>query len=209
MRRIWILTALVLFTQAAAAEPSVTRTPWGKDANGTPVDLFTITAPNIEVKLATYGARIVSIRVPDRTGQMSNVIVGPDTLAGFLENQSSVMGATVGRYANRIAGGEFTLNGTKYTVPKNNGGNALHGGTVGFDRKVWDGKIIPDGVEMSLVSPDGDMGFPGNLTVHVSFTLSERHDGASALVIFYFAETDKPTVINFTNHAYFNLSDDV
>ena len=127
MRRTWIFAALVLFTQVASGEPTVTRTSWGKDANGTPVELFTITAPNIEVKLATYGARIVSIRVPNRTGQMSNVLVGPDSLAGFLENRTSVMGATIGRYANRIAGGEFTLNGTKYNIPKNNGGNALHG----------------------------------------------------------------------------------
>jgi aldose 1-epimerase len=208
MRRTWILAAVILYTQVALGQSTVTRTSWGKDANGTPVELFTITAPNIEVKLATYGARIVSIRVPNRTGQMSNVLVGPDSLAGFLENRTSVMGATIGRYANRVAGGEFTLNGTKYNIPKNNGGNALHGGTVGFDRKVWNAKIIPNGVEMSLVSPDGDMGFPGNLTVHVSFTLSERH-GKPALVLNYFAETNKPTVLNLTNHAFFNLSDDL
>jgi aldose 1-epimerase len=207
VRRTCLFAALTLFAQAASAETTVTRTPWGKDANGTPVDLFTISAPNMEVKLATYGARIVSIRVPDRTQQMTNVLVGPDSLAGFLENRTSVMGATIGRYANRIAAGEFTLNGANYTVPKNNNGNALHGGTIGFDRKVWDAKIIRNGVEMSLVSPDGDMGFPGNLTVHVSFTLSERH-GNPALVLSYFAETDKPTVLNLTNHAFFNLSGD-
>jgi len=208
VRRTWIVAALILFTQVASGQPAVTQTSWGKDANGTSVELFTITAPNIEVELATYGARIVSIRVPNRMGQMSNVLVGPDSLAGFLENRTSVMGATIGRYANRIAGGEFNLNGTKYTIPKNNGGNALHGGTVGFDRKVWNARIIPNGVEMSLVSPDGDMGFPGNLTVRVSFTLSGRH-GKPALVLSYFAETDKPTVVNLTNHAFFNLSDDL
>ena len=208
MRRTLILAALFLLAHVASGEPTITRTSWGKDANGNPVDLFTITAANIEVKLATYGARIVSLRVPDRTGQMSNVLVGPDSLAGFLENRSSVMGATIGRYANRIAGGGFPLHGTNYTIPINNNGNALHGGTIGFDRKVWKATIIPSGVEMSLVSPDGDMGFPGNLTVRVSFTLSERQ-GNPALVISYFAETDKPTVVNLTNHAFFNLSDDV
>jgi aldose 1-epimerase len=208
VRRTCIFAALLLLTQVAFAEPTVTRTSWGKDANGTSVDLFTITAPNMEVKLATYGARLVSIRVPDRTGQMTNVLAGPDSLAGFLENRTSVMGATIGRYANRIAGGEFTLNGAKYAIPKNNNGNALHGGTIGFDRKVWDAKIIPSGVEVSLVSPDGDMGFPGNLIVHVRFTSSERH-GNSALVLSYSAETDKPTVLNLTNHAYFNLSNDL
>lgn len=111
------------------------------------------------MKVAAYGARIVTIRVPNRTGQMSNVLVGPDSLAGFLENRSSVMGATIGRYANRIAGGEFTLNGTKYSIPKNNGGNALHGGPIGFDRKVWEARIIGKGVEMSLVSPDATWAF--------------------------------------------------
>ncbi len=206
MRKTVLLAALIFFVQAAMATPTVTRAPWGKDASGTPVELFTITAKNIEVKVATYGARIVSIRVPDRNGQMTNVIVGPDALTGFLTDRTSIMGATVGRYANRIAGGEFTLNGVTYQVPKNNNGNALHGGTIGFDRKVWEGKEIPEGVQMTLVSPDGDMGFPGTLTVHVSFTLAERH-GHPALGISYSAETDKPTVLNLTNHAYFNLAD--
>jgi aldose 1-epimerase len=132
---VWIAT-LVLLLPLASRGATVTRTSWGKDVSGTSVDLFTITGTHIEVKVASYGARIVSIRVPDRQGQMTNVIVGPDSLEGFLENRSSVMGATIGRYANRIAGGEFTLNGIRYTIPKNNGENALHGGTVGFDRKV-------------------------------------------------------------------------
>ncbi len=208
MRRIFIFTAVFVFAQLTSAQPTVTRTSWGKLADGTPVDLFTITASKIEVQLATYGARIVSIRVPDRRGSMSNILVAPDSLAGFLENRTSVMGATIGRYANRIAGGAFTLNGAQYIIPKNNGPNALHGGTIGFDRKVWDAKVIPNGVEMSLISADGDMGFPGTLTVHVSFTVSERH-GDPAVVLSYSAETDKPTVLNLTNHAFFNLSDDL
>jgi aldose 1-epimerase len=207
VKRVCSLCFVCLLAHAATAAPTVTRTPWGKDANGTPVELFTITSTNIEVKLATYGARIVSIRVPDRSGHMANIIVGPDNLAGFLENRSSVMGATIGRYANRIAGGRFTLNGTTYQVPINNNGNALHGGTIGFDRKVWDAKIISDGVEMTLVSPDGDMGFPGALTIHVIFTVAERQ-GNPALRIDYSADTTKPTVLNLTNHAYFNLSGD-
>jgi aldose 1-epimerase len=207
VKPICLLCIICLFARAACAQPSVTRVPWGQDANGTPVELFTITATNIEVKLASYGARIVSIRVPDRSGRMNNIIVGPDNLAGFLENRSSVMGATIGRYANRIAGGAFSLNGTTYHISINNNGNALHGGTIGFDRKVWEAKIISDGVQMTLVSPDGDMGFPGNLTVHVSFTLTERH-GNPALRISYSAQTDKPTVLNLTNHAFFNLADD-
>jgi aldose 1-epimerase len=133
--------------------------------------------------------------------------VGPDALDGFMTDRTSVNGATIGRYANRIAGGQFTLNGVAYTIPKNNGANALHGGTVGFDRKLWKAIAAKDGVEMTLVSPDGDMGFPGTLTVHVSFTLTQS-DGGPALRIHYTAETDKATVINFTNHSYFNLADD-
>jgi aldose 1-epimerase len=204
-----VVVAVALFVAqvAWAAQTTVTRATWGKDASGAAVELFTLTSGKAEVKVATYGARLVSIRVPNRDGQVGNVLVGPDTLEGFLENRASVMGATIGRYANRIAGGEFTLNGTTYEVPKNNNGNALHGGTIGFDRKVWQATIIRDGVEMTLVSPDGDMGFPGTLTVHVSFTLAERH-GDPALTISYSAETDKPTVLNLTNHAYFNLADD-
>jgi aldose 1-epimerase len=207
MRQTLLVAALILFAEAALGAPTVTRTPWGKDATGAQVDLFTITAKNIEVKVATYGARIVSVRVPDRSGQMTNVIVGPDALAAFRENRSSVMGATIGRYANRIAGGQFTLNGSTYQIPTNNNGNALHGGTIGFDRKVWQAKALDDGVEMTLLSPDGDMGFPGNLTTRVTFTLTERR-GNPALVISYFAETDNPTVLNLTNHAFFNLADD-
>jgi aldose 1-epimerase len=207
MRQTVLIAALILLFPFAAKAATVTRASWGKDPSGTPVDLFTITDVHIEVKLANYGARIVSIRVLDRQGQMTNVIVGPDSLEGFFENRSSVMGATIGRFANRIANGVFTLNGTEYSIPKNSGGNALHGGTIGFDRKVWDAKIMDNGVEMSLVSPDGDMGFPGNLTVHVSFTLMER-SGNPALVISYSASTDKATVLNLTNHAFFNLADD-
>jgi aldose 1-epimerase len=207
MRRTLLIATLILFVQAVLGAPTVTRTPWGKDPSGAPVDLFTITAKKIEVKVATYGARIVSIRVPDRSGQMTNIIVGPDSLAGFLENRSAVMGATIGRYANRIAGGQFTLNSNAYQVPINNNGNALHGGTFGFDRKVWQAKALDNGVEMSLFSPDGDMGFPGNLSVHVIFTVTERQ-GSPALSISYSAETDKPTVLNLTNHAFFNLADD-
>jgi aldose 1-epimerase len=207
MRKTVLVAALILLLPFASKAATVTRASWGKDPSGIPVDLFTITDSHIEVKVANYGARIVSIRVPARQGQMTNVIVGPDSLEGFLENRSSVMGATIGRYANRIAGGEFTLNGTTHSIPKNSGGNALHGGTIGFDRKVWDARIIDNGVEMSLISPDGDMGFPGKLTVHVSFTVTER-GGSPALVISYSASTDKATVLNLTNHAFFNLADD-
>lgn len=186
---------------------TVTETDWGKDQAGNPVALYTLSSPKAEVKISTYGARIVSIRVPNREGKIGNVVLGFDTVDGYFSGRSSAMGATIGRYANRIAGGEFTLDGTAYHIPKNNGNNALHGGTVGFDKKVWRGEKVRDGVEMTFTSPDGDMGFPGNLVVHVTFALVTRK-GNPALSIQYSATTDKATVLNLTNHAYFNLADD-
>ena len=201
------LAAALLLAPLALAAATVTEAPWGKDQAGDAVALYTITSPHGELKISTYGARIVSIRVPDAQGKMGNVIVGFDAVDGYLTGRGSAMGATIGRYANRIAGGQFKLNDVTFNIPKNNGNNALHGGTVGFDKKVWTGKIVKDGVEMTFTSPDGDMGFPGNLTVHVTFTLHETR-GNPAVSIEYAATTDKPTVLNLTNHAYFNLGED-
>ncbi len=186
---------------------TVTAEPWGKDQTGNAVDLYTLKDTNFEVQLTTYGARIVSIRVPDKTGQMSSVVLGSPTLDSYLQGRIPFVGATIGRFANRIAGGEFKLDGKTYETPKNNGSNTLHGGTLGFDRKVWLAKPSKDGVVMTLVSPDGDMGFPGNLSVSVAFELRREH-GAPALTIVYTAKTDHETVINLTNHSYFNLSND-
>ncbi len=210
-RSYFALTALVaaifLIVPFYLCAAEVTHVQWGKDAGGAPVELYTITSGNIELKVTDYGARIVSIRVPNHNGVLGNVIVGPDALDGFMTDRTAVNGATIGRYANRIAGGEFQLNGITYTIPKNNGPNALHGGPVGFNRKIWKATVVKNGVEMTVVSPDGDMGFPGTLTVHVTFTLAQMH-GSPEIRIVYSAETDKATVINFTNHAYFNLADD-
>jgi len=205
----WNLLASVAWWIASAAAlhaVTVTAQPWGTDAVGDAVELYTLKDLNAEVQLTTYGARIVNVRVPDRSGQMSSVVLGFATLDSYLEGRNSVMGATIGRFANRIAGGEFHLDGKTYEIPKNNNGNALHGGTVGFDKKVWSAKTIADGVVMTLVSADGDMGFPGNLTVSVTFSL-RRHHGAPALFIGYTAQTDRATVVNLTNHTYFNLAD--
>jgi aldose 1-epimerase len=200
-----IFLAVPLYLSAAPA--TVTHVPWGKDPAGAPVELYTIVSGNAELKVTDYGARVVSLRVPNGRGAVGNVIVGPDSLDGFMTDRTAVNGATIGRYANRIAGGQFTLNGITYTIPKNNGPNALHGGPVGFNHKVWKASAVKDGVGMTLVSPDGDMGFPGTLTVHVTFTLKQDH-GSTALRIQYTAETNKVMVINLTNHAYFNLADD-
>jgi aldose 1-epimerase len=186
---------------------TVTHVSWGQDAAGAPVELYTITSAKAEVKVTTYGAHLVSIRVPNRKGELGNVILGRDSLKEYQNGMGALLGATIGRFANRIDHGQFTLDGKTYQIPTGPNGIALHGGTAGFHTRTWSAKEIRDGVEMTLVSPDGDQGFPGTLTTHVRFTLSEVH-GDQALKIQYEATTDKPTIVNFTNHAYFNLADD-
>lgn len=197
-------TAVLLaasFTHVSAAQTSVTKQSWGKAADGKLVELFQLSDKDLKVSITTYGARVVSIDAPDRNGKMADVVLGYNNLEGYEKDNSTYFGAIVGRYGNRIAKGSFSLDGHDYHVPVNNNGNALHGGPKGFSSKIWDAKEIPDGVELSLVSPDGDMGFPGTLTVHVRYTLE-----GESLKINYSASTTKPTVLNLTNHSYFNLS---
>ena len=208
LRRIVVVLAVFWMAAGGALRAvTVTSEPWGKDQAGNAVDLYTLKDKDVEVKLTTYGARIVSISVPNKSGQMNSVVLGAPDLQGYTMGRVPFAGATIGRFANRIAGGKFSLNGKTYETPKNNGANTLHGGPMGFDRKVWNAKPTAGGVIMSLVSPDGDMGFPGKLTVSVDFEL-RRQKGAPALSIAYTAQSDQPTVINFTNHSYFNLADD-
>ncbi|MCF7974002.1 MAG: galactose mutarotase [Phycisphaerae bacterium] len=167
-----------------------------------PVDLFTLkNSKGMTVQLTNYGGKIVSILVPDRHGRLGDINLGYDSADTYIHGTAS-LGATMGRYANRIAGGQFELNGQVYVLPKNNGENTIHGGTKGFRFVVWDGvQLDESSVRLSYVSPDGDQGFPGNLTVKVIYTVTEDH----GLKLEYSATTDKPTVINFTNHAFFNL----
>jgi aldose 1-epimerase len=185
---------------AASAHANVQVASWGKTASGQGVELYTLTDPQLTVQITNFGAHIVSIEAPDRDGQRADVVLGFKSLEGYEADTKTYMGSVVGRYGNRIANGRFSIDGTGYTIPTNDHGNALHGGTEGFDRRVWTGRPIADGVELALVSPDGDMGFPGQLTVHVRYLLQ----GAS-LKIEYSATTTKPTVVNLTNHSYFNL----
>jgi aldose 1-epimerase len=154
----------------------------------------------LKVTLSDYGARIVSVLAPDRDGRREDVVLGYRTLAEYEADTKQYFGATIGRYANRIANGRFTLQGTVHQVPLNNGPNALHGGPEGFDRRIWKSTIIPGAVEMSLTSEDGDLGFPGQLQVWVRFSL-RGHD----LLLEYGATTNKTTIANLTNHSYFNL----
>jgi aldose 1-epimerase len=196
-----IFAVALAFT--AAAQGEVKMSIWGHTADGTAVPIYTLKSGQIEVRVMAYGAKLVSIRTPDRNGKMADIVLGYNTLQDYLNDTKTHFGSVVGRYGNRIALGKFSLDGKTYQIPINNGPNALHGGTVGFDQYVWQSREVPNGVEFTLVSPDGDMGFPGKLTAHVKYTLEDN-----TLRLDYSATTDKDTVLNLTNHAYFNLNGD-
>lgn len=157
----------------------------------------------MEVGLSDYGARVVSILVPDKNGKPVDVVLGFNSIDDYLEAVESFYGVTVGRYANRIANGSFTLEGKEYQIPPNNGPNALHGGNDSFNKRVWDRRVNDfEKAEFYLVSPDGENGFPGNLTISVAYSITEKNE----LIIQYRAETDAPTVLSLTNHTFFNLN---
>jgi aldose 1-epimerase len=182
------------------------REAYGKMPDGTPIERFTLSNANgMQVAVTNFGATVVSIAVPDRNGKVADVTLGMDDLEGY-RRQTAFFGALVGRYGNRIAHGAFTLEGKHYQLPKNDGDNTLHGGLQGFNRKAWKANPVssPDGdaVEMAYTSPDGEEGFPGALSARVVYTLTAKNE----LKIDYFAKTDKPTVLNLTNHSYFNLA---
>jgi aldose 1-epimerase len=191
---------LTITTLTASAQTKVSEAAWGKTTDGKPVAIFSLEDADLAVRITTFGARVVSINAPDRDGKKDDVVLGYSNVGSYEADKSTYFGAIVGRYGNRIANGTFTIDGHTYHLPTNDHGQTLHGGPAGFSTKVWVGKQIPDGVEMTLVSPDGDMGFPGELTAHVRYTLQ-----GSSLRIDYSATTTKPTVVNLTNHSYFNL----
>jgi aldose 1-epimerase len=171
---------------------------WGQTQSGEAVALFTLSSAAATVKVATYGARLTSIRTLDRDGAMGEVTLGSDELTPYLTGKG-YLGAAIGRFGNRIAG-KFVLDGKTWQLPLNNGPNCLHGGTVGFDHKVWQAEVVPNGVAMTYTSPAGEMGFPGTLRSTVTYTLT-----GSSLRVDYEAVTDAATVVNLTNHTYFNL----
>lgn len=177
--------------------------PFGS-VEGRPVDRWVLRAGDLEAAVLTYGGTIQALHVPDRYGSPADVVLGFPTLEGYLGDQP-YLGATIGRYANRITRGRFSLDGREYQLPVNRAPNCLHGGTTGFDRRIWDAEPVESadsvGVRLGLVSPDGDNGFPGTLTVTVTMTLS-----TTGLRLDYEATTDAPTVLNLTNHSYFNLA---
>jgi aldose 1-epimerase len=208
--RRFLLTFVVLWSFGAAmnanAATRIERRPYGKTPAGESVELFTLSrasAPTVAV--TNLGGHIVAILAPDRQGKVADVTLGYRDFAGYLAD-TSYFGSLVGRYANRIAKGRFTLDGKAYTLAANNGPNALHGGPTGFQRRVWAARVVsgPDGdaLELTYVSKDGEEGYPGTLTAKVVYSL--RADGG--LAIDYTATTDAPTIVNLTNHAYFNLA---
>ena len=193
---------LLLATTFATAQTTVTKAVYGKLPDGTTADIYTLTDSTLTVRITTWGAHITSILAPDAHGNKVDVVLGYGGLDGYLaDDGKTYMGAVVGRYGNRIGGATFTLDGKTAHLSKNEPTDTLHGGKVGFDRHNWSGKQIPSGVELTIVSPDGDMGFPGTVTAHVRYTLA-----GDRLRMDYSATTDKPTVINLTNHSYFNLA---
>jgi aldose 1-epimerase len=187
-----------------ASAPGIAREPFGTMPDGRAVERFRLTnAAGMTVDTIGYGGIITSIRTPDREGRMDDVVLGFDTLQGYL-GEHPFFGAIVGRYGNRIANGAFTLDGQTYTLAKNNGPNHLHGGERGFDKVLWQAEPVAgqNAIAFTRTSPDGEEGYPGNLTVRVTYTLTDRNE----LVVEYHATTDKATPVNLTQHSYFNLA---
>jgi aldose 1-epimerase len=202
------LIAAVIFTGGFGekGKANLKKESYGKTADGQEVELYTLSNTNgLETEITTYGGIVVSIKVPDRDGKFDDVVLGFDSLDGYLKGHP-FFGALVGRYGNRIGKAKFTLNGKEYKLAVNNGENSLHGGNKGFDKVVWKAKpvTVKDGValELSYLSKDGEEGFPGNLSVKVTYTLTNTNE----LKIDYSATTDQDTIVNLTNHSYFNLA---
>lgn len=185
---------------------SISHIPWGEAAGGAPVDLYTlINRHGVEARITNYGGIVVNLRVPDRDGHLADVVLGFDRLEPYLARHP-YFGALVGRVANRLGGATFTLDGVEYHVTKTHGEDHLHGGINGFDRQVWAAHAseTADGARLELAyhSPDGEEGYPGNLDINVTYTLTDDN----ALVIDYRATPDADTLVNLTNHSYFNLA---
>jgi aldose 1-epimerase len=184
---------------------SIERESFGKTQDGEEIDLFTLTnRDGLRAKIMTYGATLTSVETPDRGGRLTNVTLALDLLADYLKGHPC-LGSTVGRYANRIALGRFQIDGTEYRLATNNGPNHLHGGIRGFDKVVWTARPVEQsgfpGAAFSYESGDGEEGYPGRLSAQVTYTLSDRNQ----LLMRFTATSDKPTVVNLTNHAYWNL----
>ena len=195
-------------TSTPAVASGVGRAPFGRTAAGQAADIFTLTnSRGIEVRLTNYGGIITSLRTPDRSGRFDDIVLGYDSLSGYLRD-TPYFGAIVGRYGNRIAGGRFTIDGTTYRLAVNNGPNSLHGGLRGFDKVIWTAVPFQNasgvGVGLDYTSADMEEGYPGTLRTHITYTLTNDN----RLIVDYQATTDKPTPVNLTQHSYWNLAGD-
>ncbi|MDR2469077.1 MAG: galactose mutarotase [Tannerella sp.] len=209
MKRTWIVSLMACFMLTACEQREEILISGLKEADfvsevaGKQTALYVLkNTKGMEVCITNYGGRIVSVMVPDRNGRMADVVLGYDNIADYLASDGN-FGALIGRYGNRIAQGLFVLEGKEYRLPQNNNGNCLHGGPKGFHVQIWDA-VQTDGhtLELTYLSKDGEAGFPGNLNVKVTYSVTDNN----ALDIRYEATTDKPTIVNLTNHSYFNLS---
>ncbi|MHC8287766.1 aldose epimerase family protein [Pseudomonas sp. XS1P51] len=200
------LSLMIATLSAQAAGLSSEHKPFGKTIDGTPVEQYVLrNSHGLQATVITYGGILQSLKVPDKNGQFEDVVLGFDDVQGY-QRGIAYFGATIGRFGNRLANGAFELDGKRYQVPLNDGTHSLHGGPQGFDKRVW--KAEPSngkdsvGVTLTYLSADGEMGFPGNLKTEVTYSLNDNNE----LRIEYRASTDKPTVLNLTNHSYFNLA---
>ena len=207
---VWAVAALLMAACTPKAEKKTTdsgllQSTFQTEVDGKKTDLYVLRKKNnMEVCITNFGGRIVSVMVPDKDGKMQDVVLGFDSIQDYISKPSD-FGATIGRYANRIGQGKFTLDSVEYQLPKNNYGHCLHGGPKGFQYKIFDANLLtPQKLELTCKADDGEEGFPGNLTCKVVMELTDDN----AIDIKYEAETDKPTVINLTNHSYFNLDGD-
>lgn len=206
---VWAVAALLMAACTPKAEKAtdsgLLQSKFQTEVDGKKTDLFTLrNKNNMEVCITNFGGRIVSVMVPDREGVMRDVVLGFDSIRDYITIPSD-FGASIGRYANRINQGRFTLDGVEYVLPRNNYGHCLHGGPNGFQYQVYDARQTgPQELELTYLSKDGEEGFPGNITCKVLMTLTDDN----AIDIRYEAETDQPTIVNMTNHSYFNLDGD-
>lgn len=206
MKRTFIAVCTLLLAACGSQEPNIAllgKEAFEAEVNGKPVELYTLHAGDVTMQVTNYGARVVSLWTPDRDGKNEDIVLGYETLDRYLNNTGErFLGAVVGPYANRIAKGRFTLDGVEYTLPINNNGQTLHGGLTGLDRVVWDVVSVTDNqLVLSYLHADGEEGFPGNLQIEMTYTLTPENE----FRIDYDATTDKPTVVNMSHHPFFNL----
>lgn len=210
LSRVWpaVLVAIIALGSSmnVSAKPKITKDAFGKTADGKAVEIYTLTnTRGAEAQIITYGGTVVSLKVPDKSGKLGDVVFGYDSVADY-EKHTSYFGSLIGRYGNRIGKGKFSLDGKEYKLATNNGENHLHGGVKGYDRVVWTGRPFVNAagasLELKYLSRDGEEGYPGNLSITVIYTLTENNE----LKMVYSATTDKATVVNLTHHSYFNLA---